>query len=199
MRKRGMHVITRPEQLRALVSPVRQELLDAMARMGTVSIAEMAVVLGRPADGLYYHVRALQRVGLIESAGTRRGGARDEALFRATAGQFAIRYPQAVAGRRAMTAIVGAMLRLGTRDFARALAHEDVRVEGPQRDVWALRTTGWLTPVQLRDVNRHIATLARAATRPGKAGRLYAVTILLAPLVQRDNKTGRRPRKQARR
>ncbi|HET7251814.1 MAG TPA: helix-turn-helix domain-containing protein [Gemmatimonadales bacterium] len=199
MRKRGMHVITRPEQLRALVSPVRQELLDVMARMGTVSIAEVAAVLGRPADGLYYHVRALQRVGLVEAAGTRRGGVREEALFRAKAGQFAIRYPQAIAGRRAMTAIVGAMLRLGARDFARALARGDVRVEGPQREVWALRTTGWLTPARLRDVNRHIAALSAAATQAGPAGRLYAVTILLTPLVHRDNKTGRRPRKQARR
>jgi helix-turn-helix protein len=199
MRKRGMHVITRPEQLRALVSPVRQELLDVMARMGTVSIAEVAAVLGRPADGLYYHVRALQRVGLIEAAGTRRGGVREEALFRATAGQFSIRYPQAIAGRRAMTAIVGAMLRLGARDFARALARGDVRVEGPQREMWALRTTGWLTPAQLRHVNRHIAALSAAATQAGPAGRLYAVTILLTPLVHRDNKTGHRPRKQVRR
>lgn len=188
--------LTRPDQFATLVSPIRQELLDVMARMGTVSISEVAAALGRPSDGLYYHVRALQRVGLVRPAGERRRGGRREALFRASASQFALRYSTAPPHARAVSAIVAAMLRLGTRDFRRALAGGAVRLDGPERDLWALRTTGWLRRPQLREVNRSILGLSRAATRPGPGGRLYAVTILLTPLDHRSTTTGRRTRRR---
>ena len=188
--------ICRKDQLAALVSPVRQEVLDALARLGTVSMAELAAVLGRPADGLYYHVRALQRAGLVEAMGERSRGSRSESLVRAQARQFAIRYPADPADRRPITAIVAAMLRLGTRDFARAVARADVRVAGPARELWALRTTAWLDPAQVRQVNRRILALSNAGTRTSPRGRLYAITVVLTPLTDRDHRTRRRPRRK---
>lgn len=184
-------VVSHLSQIKVLVSPLRQELLDVMARMGAVSLAEVAAALGRPADGLYYHVRLLQRVGLVEPAGSRAVGGRREALFRAVASQFRLRYAEAPpAQARAVTAIVGSMLRLGARDFRRALASGGNRVDGPTRDLWALRTTGWLGDAQLREVNRRVADLAAATTHTDATGRLYAVTVLLTPLDHR----ARRPR-----
>src|SRR5437867_3237124 len=155
MRTRRTSIVSRLDQMAALASPARQELLDVLTRMGTASLAEIGSVLGRPSDGLYYHVRVLQRVGLVASAGTREHAGRREGLFRATATEFALRYassppPQA----RAVTAIVAGMLRLGIRDFRRGLAAGQNRVAGPDRDLWALRTTGWLLPSQVRRVNR---------------------------------------------
>jgi hypothetical protein len=188
-------VVSGPDRLRALVSPARQEVLEVMTRMGAVSLAELGAVLGRPADGLYYHVRALERLGLVVLAGTRRKGRHGEALFRAAAAEFVIRYPSTPAGRgRTVTPVVTAMLRLGIRDFRRALADGRVRFDGPDREVWAVRTTGWLSASQLRRVNRLIRELARSTAQRGPARRLYAATVVLAPLVQRNNTTGRRPR-----
>jgi DNA-binding transcriptional ArsR family regulator len=169
-------------QARVLVSPLRQEILDVLARMGDVSLARLAEVLGRPADGLYYHVRLLERAGLVRSAGERRTGGRREALFRAVAPQFALQY--GAGADRDITAIVGSMLRLGARDFRRALAAGGNRVAGPSRDLWALRTTGWLGPVDLKVVNQRIASLSAATTR-ASGERLYAVTVLLTPLDHR--------------
>src|SRR5215831_3438631 len=190
-------VVSRPDHLRALVSPARQEVLDVMTRLGDVSLAELGAVLGRPADGLYYHVRALERLGLVKRAGARRKVRHAEALFRAAAPVFAIRYP-AEPGRRArsVTPIVAAMLRLGIRDFRRALGDGQTRFEGPEREVWALRTTGWLSASQLRRVNRLIRELSESTAQRGPARRLYAVTAVLAPLVHRDSTTGRRARKK---
>ena len=191
------NTITRLDQMAALSSPVRQELLDVLARMGSVSLAEVAAVLGRHADGLYYHVRILQRIGLVRPAGTRTIAGRKEALFRAVAPEFAIRYADSPPShRRAVGAIVTAMLRLGIRDFRRALSAPDVRVDGDARDLWALRTTGWLLPEHVRRVNTMIRKLSRTATRPHPKGRLYGVTVLLTPLDHRANPTGRRPRKR---
>jgi hypothetical protein len=98
-----------------------------------------------------------------------------------------------------VTAIVAAMMRLGARDFRRALAAGGTRVEGPARDLWALRTTGWLLPSQVRRVNALIQRLSKATQQSSKSGRLYGVTVLLTPLDHRSFRTGRRPRKAAHR
>ena len=184
--------------MRVLSSPARQELLDVLARMGTVSLTELGAVLGRPADGLYYHVRLLQRRGLVRSAGSRVVRGRREQLFRTVAPQFGLRYAAAPSPRaQAVTDVVGSMLRLGGRDFRRALAAAGNRLEGPDRDVWAMRTTGWLLPSQVRRVNRMILELSKQTTRNEPGGRLYSVTVLLTPLNHRANRTGRRPRRKA--
>jgi predicted transcriptional regulator len=182
--KRQPHVlISRPEQLRALISPVRQELVDVLSRMGKASLAEIAAVLGRPADGLYYHVRLLVRVGLVFPAGSRTQAGRPEALYRAVAPQLALPYKSSPKGHvRAVTAIVSSMLRLGIRDFRRASSRPGYRLRGPRRDLWALRTTGWLAPDEVEDVNTRILRLSRAVSQPQARGRLYAITILLTPL-----------------
>jgi DNA-binding transcriptional ArsR family regulator len=73
--------ISNRAQLKALASPVRQEVVDLLARTGPVPATELARLTGRPTDGLYYHLRRLQRAGLIAEAGTRLRGGRDEALF----------------------------------------------------------------------------------------------------------------------
>ncbi len=57
-----------PDHVRLLSSPVRQEVVDTLAALGgQASIAAMAEHLGRPADGLYYHMRALVESGLVTS------------------------------------------------------------------------------------------------------------------------------------
>jgi hypothetical protein len=199
MSRPSLHTISRTDQLAAIVSPVRQELLDVLARVDAVSLAELGALLGRPSDGLYYHVRVLRRVRLVESAGTRSAGGRKEELFRAVASQFAVRYAPASARHSgAMNDVVSAMLRLGARDFRRAQKAPGTKFEGPERDLWALRTTGWLRPADVRKVNRLIRTLAESTARSRPPGRLYALTMLLAPLHHRDNTTGRRPRRSTR-
>ncbi len=192
-------ILSRLDQMVVLSSPLRQELLDVLARMGAVSLAEIGAVLGRPADGLYYHVRLLQQSGLVKSAGHRIRQGRKEALFRAAASEFVLRYASAPSTHaRAVNSIVGAMLRLGLRDFRRALASRENRFEGPQRDLWALRITGWLLPAHVLRVNRLIRRLAKATSHIEPKGRLYGVTVLLTPLDHRANKTGRRTRGSAR-
>ena len=108
-------------QLKALVSPVRQELIDLLARTGPASAAELGKLIRRPADGLYYHLRALQRAGLVSSAGRRVRSGRHEALFHSTHREPALRHDPSPGGNSpAVTAIVATMLRLGIRDFWKA-------------------------------------------------------------------------------
>jgi DNA-binding transcriptional ArsR family regulator len=184
------HVVTDPKQLAALASPARQEIVDVLARMGDASVAEVAAALGRPADGLYYHLKALLRVGLVVEAGSRRRQARGEALYRTVAEEVMLRYDIGHEGR--IVAIVGSMLRLGGRDFRRALTSGRAAVSGPGRELWALRLTGWLPAGNVRALNREIKRLRDVVTKGSDATgsrrgrRLYAVTVLLTPLDHRE-------------
>jgi DNA-binding transcriptional ArsR family regulator len=173
--------ITKPAQLACLASAPRQEIVDILSRMGTASIGEIADALGRPADALYYHLRALVRVGLVVTAGIRKGPRRPMALYRTPTPMLELRYDKRAASRRYVPKIVSAMMRLGTRDFARALG-TDVTMRGPERELWAIRTTGWLRRSQLPTVNERIVGLRDAVSRPKGKGRLYAITIVIAPI-----------------
>jgi len=197
MPPRTRQIIARLDQLSALASPVRQEVLDVLARVGTASLGEVAAALGRPADGLYYHVRALQKVGLVHAAGSRTRAGRREALVRAAAPEFTLRYAASPPRQaRAVNAIIGGMLRLGARDFRRALAADSTVLGGPARDLWALRTIGWLTPAELPRVNRSVYALSRSLSRPRGKGRLYAITVLLTPLDHRPGGPARKAPKR---
>ena len=83
--------IERLPQLKALVSPVRQDIVDTLQTLGTASTTDLAEQLGRPADGLYYHVRALLKAGLVVPAGTRPQGGRNEALYRTAAPEHGLK------------------------------------------------------------------------------------------------------------
>jgi DNA-binding transcriptional ArsR family regulator len=193
MTRSDRFLITQAPQLRALASATRQEILDVLARMGRASVAELAGTLGRPADGIYYHLRVLLKVGLVVAAGERSGKGRMEALFRTRAPEMVLGYDASPKGNaRAVTRIVASMLRLGIRDFRTAFATERIRVKGPQRELWALRTTGWLAPPAVADLNGRIQGITGAIAKARRGRRLYGITILLTPLDHRARKI-RRP------
>jgi DNA-binding transcriptional ArsR family regulator len=184
------HLIRTEKQFAALISAARQEIVDVLAQMGTVSVAEIAATLGRPADALYFHLRALTKAGLVRQAGYRSRAGRKEALFRTVASELRLRYdPRSDTNRRAVGAIVSSMLRLGIRDFRRAFQQPEVIVSGPQRELWALRKTGRLSLAEIADVNRSIERLTNAVSKPHGRGQLYGITILLTPLDHRRRKS----------
>jgi len=177
------YIIRDKRQMRALAASTRQEIVDVMPRLGTVSVAELASALGRPADSLYYHLRVLTRVGLMLSAGARTTNGRSEALFRAVAPEMVLQYKLGKNGNgNEINPIIASMLRLGTRDFKRSFRTGEASVFGPRRELWALRKTAWLARDQIVEVNRCIQRLIRLTSTTGRMGRLYAVTVLLTPL-----------------
>lgn len=201
MGRSGIHVIRRDDQLAVLACAARQEIVDVLAAMGTVSVAELAAVLGRPADAQYFHLRALQRTGLVRHVGYRYRKGRKEALFRAVAPELRLHYePRKESNRKRVTAIVASMLRLGIRDFRRAFHRPDVNVSGPRRELWALRTTARLSLQEIAQVQRSIVRLKDAFGTPRGQGRLYAITVLLTPLDRRrESKKGKKKRRRLKR
>jgi predicted transcriptional regulator len=182
----SLYVIVSKKQLTALTSASRQEILDVLTQMGTVSVAELAATLGRPPDALYYHLRILLRAGLVKNSGHRKAGRRKEALFRAVAHDLRIDYD--LARRRnenALAAVAASMLRLGIRDFRHAVRNQSVIVSGKYRELWAARKTGWLKKSDLPGILASIERLGQSVARPLGSGQLYGITILLTPLNRR--------------
>jgi len=180
------YVIRSRKQLATLKAAARQELLDVLSSMGTVSVAQLAAALGKPADSLYYHLRILQKTGLVVEEGTRQEAGRSERLYRAVAVDLRLAYTPGLKGNaEAVTPIVDSMLRLTSRDFRAAFENGTTVVEGPQRELWAARTTGWLTEQQVEELNRHLASMRQiTVSSPPRDGgeRLYALTMVLTPL-----------------
>jgi DNA-binding transcriptional ArsR family regulator len=177
--------ITDPRQIEALASPVRQEIVDVVHATGACSAGEIAELLGRAQDGLYYHIRALLKVGLLREAGVRETARRDEILYDVPGRPLRLRYrPGDRRNAAAVTRTIRSMLRLAERNFARALGRDDLVVRGLSRNIWGGRFKGWLTPAELREVNKHLRAISEIAQGGGRrrGAALHEVTFVLSPV-----------------
>lgn len=191
--------------MRALVSPVRQELIDTLHALGRASIADLAERLGRPADGLYYHIRAMVAAGLVREEGQRTAGRREERVYASVAPsrRIQLRYrPKQRASAAALRRLVSSMLRTADRDFVAGLGRAGVVVDGPRRHLWAARTKGWLSPADLERVNELLVELNDLLQNGPAEDRqqLFTLTFVLAPAEPRPARRGRprQPRRAAR-
>lgn len=173
----GSYVITRRSQVAALASAVRQEIIDTLQAAGPRSAAELAHLMGRPADALYYHIKRLLKVGLLVVESTRISGRRDEAVFDLVGRPLVLKYPPGT------TALVRAMVRAAERDFRSATSSERARTEGARRNVWAGRRHAWLSARDLARVNKYVDRLVAIMTkaRTPASGELCTLTLILAP------------------
>ena len=184
-----MH-IRNPRTIRALASPVRLAILDALDAIGPAPAADVAAIVGLNADAVYYHLRMLQRLGLVASRS--KGNA---AVFNVVSRPLTLAYSRDKATVSAVSKVVAAMLRAALRLFTRALAGT-ATIKGPRREIWAAQRFARLTPDHLQRLNRllnEVVDLLGNARHHGP-GKLYAVTFVLAPLGQgQKGRTPQRP------
>ena len=181
--------IKTPRQIRALASAVRQDIVDALESAGPCTIRELAGLLGRRPDALYYHLRVLSEVGLIAqvtSEGKGESGATVDVLSR----PLQLHYDLGDrSNREGVCRVVDAMARSAQRNFRRAFRPGEAEVEGPTRDLWAGRCQGWLSEADMREVNQllsRILSIVRARHTPTRrAAKRREITFILAPLPSR--------------
>ena len=190
-------------QIRAVASPARQDLVDAVASDGPCTIAELAERVGRPADALYHHVRRLVATGLLVEESVRRAAGRPAVRLTVPGRPMMIAYDQLARGNvAASNDVVATMLRSARRSFARALAAPGVRTWGPRRNLWGARAQGWLTPQDVETANalltRLVAVFLRAKSTKRNGSALHEFTFVLAParVVTRGARRRTRRRKQ---
>lgn len=192
--------VCNPAQVRLLSSPVRQEMVDTLAALGgEAGVADLAEQLGRPADGLYYHLRALVAGGLVEESS---GGGAERRFRLAGEGSAPLRlvYDLGAKGNAAeVRDFVRGLLQIAGRDFDNALEGGDAVVVGTGRELWASRNKGWLSPADVAEVNALLARLGEITSQPKGAGRdrLASLAFVLAPLDVRPKRRMSRKTDQA--
>jgi DNA-binding transcriptional ArsR family regulator len=190
-KKRG--VVEDADEIGLLASPTRIEIVDTLeAHASAISVAKLAQQLGRPADGLYYHLRQLADGGLIEEEIGAEGR-----LYRTRSrigDRLRLRYrPGATANAQAVSRVAASVLRVAGRDFDRAIADPVSVAEGARRELWAARGKGWVSATELAEINRLLVRVMDLLQHPRSARRdkLVTVTWVLAPV---KSKPARRQR-----
>ena len=173
--------IDTPAQLRSLASPVRQEIVDVLVSAGPASIAQLAAFLGRPADGLYFHIRSLLRSGLLVEHAPRRSGRHAAARYGVPGRPLRIRW--SARHGPAIGRVMRAALRLAARDLERSLGRPFASTAGPHRTLWSGRSKGWVGPADMRRINRLVTGITAILQRgkPGDGRTLQTFTFVSAP------------------
>lgn len=185
--------IENPDLVRVLASPVRQELVDTLAALGgRATVADLADELGRPADGLYHHMRILLGAGLVQALDDEGGGERAYRLAGSGA-PLKLSYRQGATGNvEEVKQFAKALLKIAAADFEAALDRPDVTLHGPRRTVWAARNKGWLSDADIVEVNRLLERLndLLSQTKAGDRPHLMSFAFSLAPLEPRPKRRG---------
>lgn len=184
-------VLTR-DQREVLASPLRIEIVGMFSYRDELSIADMAERMGVRAGSLYHHVGLLEKVGLLRRTGERRKGKRDEALFGLVHRYLEV--PLEPEDGEDTRRTVAAAFRMAERDFAHALGRDDIRTEGPDRNLIATRAHVRASPRLLARINKHIDAIldvlekeqAKQPKRPHPEGRHVSLTLALLPMRGRN-------------
>jgi DNA-binding transcriptional ArsR family regulator len=83
-----VHVVETPEALQALAHPLRVRVLEALREPG--SAAGVARAVGHSRQAVNYHLKELERAGLLRKVGERRTGNFIEARYQAVAGTIVV-------------------------------------------------------------------------------------------------------------
>ena len=179
-----MLILKRPSQLESVSHPLRLEILEALQRSGPDSVAGVARALDRRANALAYHVRLLEKEGVVVRVGERRTGRRPEALYAPAAERIALAVnPKSPALIRAAARSSAAVLRMTQREVSRAL--ERSHAGGPDKITRPMgrRQKTWLTEADVGWVHRKLGEIDRYLEKchARKRGRPHSLTTYLVP------------------
>lgn len=181
--------IDSPDQLALLDSSVRYEILAAMeAADGPLTVTEMARELGRPADGLYYHVDLLVEGGLLREVGRRETRGRAATLYGLPGRMLAVRYPlDDPEGMEKIRRMASEIVRVARREFEAGTVLDRAEGEGEERNLWVARVKSRLSPAELGEVTELLERLREIFGKASRSeeGQLVALTWLLSPIEDR--------------
>lgn len=158
-----------------LASATRLSIVHTLEGIGPCSVAALARILGVPADSLYYHLRILERRGLVKKVGEN---------VEVTGSSIELAYDAgSSANRVAVNRVAASVLRAAQRAF-QAGFRTKVRTSGKRRELWVAQRSARLNAEQLATVNRLLHELLDVVehsrdSEPNE--RLYLLTFALSP------------------
>ena len=173
------------EQLLALRTPLRQEIVQALTTLGACTVRELADELGHEPATLYYHVHALEEAGIAVETDKRRGGGRPEGVYELVAERILIDGSETSEPfLSALADLQRATLRTTEKELEAAL-----RARGPGNAGGApllLRLASRLKPRQATRATKMLHELAEflAENDDPEAGDTYSLTAAFTRLTK---------------
>ncbi len=187
-------ILRTEEQRRAVGSPLRLELIGLFTERKPLSVAQIAQGMGRPATAIHYHVRVLEKAGLLRRAGRKRGARRPEALYIPTADVFKMEHrrdaPEVTAAAALKT--LSMAFRMAERDLQAALTNPKSKSSGPYRNMFGGRMHCRLSKQDLAELNRHLRAIEKMLFSANKSRErspsdtFVSLTLALMPLRNRE-------------
>jgi DNA-binding transcriptional ArsR family regulator len=176
--------IKSPDQLEAIASPRREEIIDTVAQIGPCTVSEIARAIGRSRNALYYSVKALRDCGLLIESHRPAARAKATAVYDVPARPMAVNFSVDTPERRtAVNRLAEARLKQAIKGFRYASAAKALQTEGPARNLLATRVKGWLSDSDLIKVNQLLEQVAEIISEPSSriGRRAYDFTFALYP------------------
>lgn len=182
--------LNRLQALKAIASPIRQELLSALVE-GIASVRELSGRLGRSRQALHFHIGLLEKAGLVRTVEIRGQGRDKERVYglhhrMSELKQNDLNHRERQEASKAATAL----LRLTQRELSRAITLD---WSEPPSAV-AIRAKARLddaAQTQVRKLIMQIVELFRQAKGKNRDCPFFAVTLVLTPSAESGDSKSR--------
>ena len=152
MAKKKQLVITDPRAIRALAHPARQVVIDELFNGKVLTATECAELAGLTPSAMSYHLRALEKWGIIERADESADGR--ERPWKAPAASLMISSQSSSAGRLASQAMLRTTMEAVADQFV------EMDADDPWDDVSSMsRSRLWLTHAEAEQFNQELLGL----------------------------------------
>ncbi|TCC41142.1 ArsR family transcriptional regulator [Kribbella speibonae] len=150
--KKKQLVITDPRAIRALAHPARQVVIDELFSGKVLTATECAELAGLTPSAMSYHLRALEKWGIIERADESADGR--ERPWKAPAANLVISSQSSSAGRLASQAMLRTTMEAVADQFV------EMDADDPWDDVSSMsRSRLWLTHDEAEQFNQELLGL----------------------------------------
>lgn len=156
--------------LKAIKSPVRTRIVEALLPGAPLSVAQIAERMNASPVALYHHVKILVAAGIVKPAGMAGEGRAAERLYTLVARGFRVETANLKPKDRGDLADLGAAhVRYALRRYSRAVTAGDAVLDGPGRTALVRHMILRLTDAQLKKLNEEIDRLVQNwALTPGQ-------------------------------
>jgi DNA-binding transcriptional ArsR family regulator len=164
-----IYLIESIEQMRALADTLRLRVLELLAHRG-MTATQLSAALGEQPARVHYHVRELERVGLVTLVETREKGGIVEKYYRAVARSITV--PGTLFGQIAPdegVALASEYLAMISQGFLRvaAAALRERALEGDRAPLIGVMSSElWVTVVEMRTLLQELQRLVEPYTAP---------------------------------
>lgn len=172
-----------PQQLSTLASPMRAEIVEALALAGSASIKEIAAALHCSSTSLYSHFEKLEESKLIRLIDVRSTTRRPEKIYQLMSTKFSAQSAYAsAAGRDALASVGMRSLKAAARSFSNALKNDDSVLDGPHRNTLIKRLLIRLDSDKHPQFNDAVDKfISEIASLSGDRGKIVEVALAVSP------------------